>query len=106
MHLISTPNGEQWISSVEELGDYVDPSIYKVIESFIETMDIKSQYSKEKYCQILADYETLQQENSDLEYDCMQLSDENEDLTKEIDSLKKEIECLRFELDTYHEMDL
>lgn len=99
MYLINTENGEQWIQSAEELKDYVDPSIYTVIESLIEKADLQYFNFEQKYDNLLSDYELLQDEKSNLEFDVLSLHDKNEDLKEKIAFLEDKINALEQDME-------
>lgn len=99
MYLINTTNGEQWIQSAEELKDYVDPSIYAVIESLIEKADLRCLRLDQQYDSLLADYELLQGEKSDLEFDVLNLEQKNDDLEEKITVLENKINALENDLE-------
>lgn len=99
MYLINTENGEQWIQSAEELKDYVDPSIYAVIESLIEKTDLQKFSLEQQYDNLLSDYELLQGEKSDLEFDVLSLHNQNDDLEEKITFLEDKINTLDQEIE-------
>lgn len=99
MYLINTPNGEQWIQSAEELKDYVDPSIYAVIESLIEKAELRHFSSEQQYDALLSDYELLRGEKNDLEFDLLSLQNQNDDLEEKITILEEKINALENDLE-------